>query len=98
MILLGILLEVYIDDIVTKQADLSSHLANLHLAFERMHWYCLKMNLLMRAFGVSSRKFVGFIIHENGIDIDLKNIESTRKIKAPTCKRDCRNSKARCIS
>lgn len=56
------------------------------------------MNLLMRAFGVSSRKFVGFIIHENGIDIDLKNIESTRKIKAPTCKRDCRNSKARCIS
>jgi hypothetical protein len=34
--LLSIIVEVYIDDIVVKSAGLESHLANLHLAFERM--------------------------------------------------------------
>jgi hypothetical protein len=32
----GIIIEVYIDDIVVKSASLESHLADLHLAFERM--------------------------------------------------------------
>jgi hypothetical protein len=33
--LLGIIVEVYIDDIVVKSASLDSHLADLHLAFEK---------------------------------------------------------------
>jgi hypothetical protein len=39
--LLGIIVEVYIDDIVVKSAGLDSHLADLHLAFERMQslWF-----------------------------------------------------------
>ena len=34
--LLGVILEVYIDDIVIKSAGLNHHLANLRLALERM--------------------------------------------------------------
>jgi hypothetical protein len=34
--LLGVILQVYIDDVVVKLAVFKSHLANLHLAFERM--------------------------------------------------------------
>jgi hypothetical protein len=34
--LLGIIVEVYIDDIVVKSASLDSHLADLRLAFEMM--------------------------------------------------------------
>jgi hypothetical protein len=70
--LLGIIVEVYIDDIVVKSAGLESHLADLHLAFERMRRFGLKMNPLKRAFRVSASKFLGFIIHENGIKIDPK--------------------------
>jgi hypothetical protein len=72
--LLGIIVEVYIGDIVVKSADLDSHLADLHLAFERMHRFGLKMNPLKCVFGVSANKFLGFIIHENGIEIDPKKI------------------------
>ena len=54
-------MEVYIDDIVIKSAGLSHHLAYLRLALERMHQYGLKMNPLKCAFGVSARKFLGFI-------------------------------------
>ena len=42
--LIGIILEVYIDDIVIKSAGLSHHLADLRLALERMRQYGLKMN------------------------------------------------------
>ena len=49
--LIGIILEVYIDDIVIKSAGLSHHLADLRLALERMRQYGLKMNPLKCAFG-----------------------------------------------
>ena len=62
--LLGVILEVYIDDIVIKSAGLDHHLADLRLALERMHGYGLKMNPLKCAFGVLAGKFLGFIIHE----------------------------------
>ena len=86
--LLGVILEVYIDDIVTKSAGLDHHLADLRLALERMRRYGLKMNPLKCAFGVSAGKFLGFIIHEKGIEIDPKRIEAMRKVEAPTCKKD----------
>jgi hypothetical protein len=61
--LLGIVVEVYIDDIVVKSVGLDDHLADLRLMFERMQKYSLKMNPLKCAFGVSARKFLGFIVH-----------------------------------
>jgi hypothetical protein len=44
--LLGIIVEVYIDDIVVKSAGDDSHLADVRLAFEKMYRYKLKMNPL----------------------------------------------------
>jgi hypothetical protein len=72
--LLGIVLEIYIDDVVIKSDSMDSHLADLRLTLERMHQYGLKMNPLKCAFGVSAGKFLGFIIHEHGIEIDPKKI------------------------
>ena len=85
--LLGVILEVYIDDIVVKSDAFESHLADLHLAFEIMKKYGLKMNPLKSVFGVSAGKFSGFIIHQGGIEIDPKT-EAIQKVEAPTCKRD----------
>jgi hypothetical protein len=50
--LIGIILEIYIDDVVIKSNSMDSHLANLCLALERMRQYELKMNPLKYAFGV----------------------------------------------
>jgi hypothetical protein len=86
--LLSIIVEVYIDDIVVKSVGLDSHLADLHLAFEKMRQYGLKMNPLKCAFGVLTGKFLGFITHDHGIEIDPKQVKSMKKVKAPTCKKD----------
>jgi hypothetical protein len=86
--LLGVILEVYVDDIVIKSAGFRDHLANLRVAFERMRKYQLKMNPLKCAFAVSAGRFLGFIVHEKGIEVDPKKVESIEKIGEPTCKRD----------
>jgi hypothetical protein len=46
------------------------------------------MNSLKCVFRVTSGRFLGFIVHEHGIQIDPKKIESIRKIGEPVCKKD----------
>jgi hypothetical protein len=76
--LLGIILEVYIDDLVVKSTELDDHLADLWLTFERIRKYCLKMNTLKCVFGVLADKFLGFIVHETGIEVHPKRVESIK--------------------
>nr|CAE04993.2 OSJNBb0093G06.1 [Oryza sativa Japonica Group] len=84
----GIILEIYIDDIVVKSDGIEGHMADLRLAFERMRRYGLKMNQLKCAFGVSAGKFLGFMVHERGVEINPKKIEKIRDFKAPICKKE----------
>jgi hypothetical protein len=84
--LLGIILEIYINDVIVKSNSMDSHLADLRLALERMHRYGLKMNPLKCVFGVSTSKFLGFTIHEHGIEIDPKKIDSINKVQPPQSK------------
>jgi hypothetical protein len=44
------------------------------------------MNPRECAFRVSAGKFLGFIIHEHGIEIDPGRIKSIWNVGAPTCK------------
>jgi hypothetical protein len=84
--MLGNTMEVYIDDIVVKSTECSSHIADLRKAFEKMCRYSLKINPCKCAFGVSASKFLGVIIHEYGIEIDLDLIESIQNVGPLTCK------------
>jgi hypothetical protein len=86
--ILGIILEIYIDDLVVKLASLIGHLANLRVIFGRMGKYNLKMNPTKCAFGVSAGKFLGFIVHEQGIELDPKKVDSIGKVAQATCKKD----------
>jgi hypothetical protein len=91
--LLGIILEIYTNDIIVKLDNTDSHLTDFRIALERMRQYGLKMNSLKCAFGMSAGKFLGFIIHENDIDIEPKKIESIQKVQPPQSK----NNKQRFI-
>jgi hypothetical protein len=86
--LLRVLMEVYIDNIVVKLVGFKEHMADLKLSLERMKKYRLRMNPLKCAFGVTSGRFLGFIVHEHDIQIDPGKIESIRKIGEPVCKKD----------
>ena len=63
-------LENYVDDIVVKSRRREEHFHMLRKAFERCRAFKLRMNPLKCAFGVSSGKFLGFLVHSREIDVD----------------------------
>ena len=63
-------LEDYVDDIVVKAKKREEHFYVLKRVFERCRAFKLRMNPLKCAFGVSSGKFLGFLVHNRGIDVD----------------------------
>jgi hypothetical protein len=67
---------------------MDGHLVDLRLALEMMHRYGLKMNQLKCVFGESATKFLLFIIHKHGMEIDPTKIESINKVQPPQCKND----------
>ena len=56
-------IEDYVDDIFVKSKTREDHLAILRKVFERCQLYKLHMNPLKCAFGVTARKFLGFLVH-----------------------------------
>jgi hypothetical protein len=54
--------ECYVDDLMVKSKEKENHLQDLRLVFERLRRFQLKMNPLKCVFGVSSGKFLGFIV------------------------------------
>jgi hypothetical protein len=86
--LLGIILEIYIDDVVVKSDNMDNHLVDLRLALGRMRRCELEMNPLKCVFGVSAGKFLGFIVHEHGIEIDPMKIEPINKVQPSQYKND----------
>ncbi|XP_075101682.1 uncharacterized protein LOC142177114 [Nicotiana tabacum] len=57
-----------------KSRKKDDHLQDLRMVFERLWRYQLRMNPLKRAFGVTSRKFLGFIVRHRGIEIDQAKV------------------------
>jgi hypothetical protein len=86
--LIGKLVEIYIDDIVVKSISTGGHLGDLRQVFEQTRRFGLKMNPKKCTFGVSAGQFLGFLVHERGIEIGLKSQEAVRTMVSPTMKRE----------
>ncbi|KAL0291163.1 UNVERIFIED_CONTAM: Polyprotein P3 [Sesamum calycinum] len=67
--------EWYVDDLVVKSKKRENHFHDLRKVFERLRRYQLKMNPSKCAFGVTSEKFLRFIVRQRGIEIDQAKID-----------------------
>ncbi|RVW63465.1 hypothetical protein CK203_058606 [Vitis vinifera] len=65
--------ECYVDELVVKSKKREDHLQDLRMVFYRLRRYQL-MNLLKCAFGVTSGKFLRFIVRHRGIEVDQSKI------------------------
>jgi hypothetical protein len=86
--MIGKYMEVYIDDIVVKSQGFDKHLENLEKAFIRMRKHQLKMNPLKCAFGVTARNFLGFLVHNRGIEVDKNKAKAILQAKPPSNKKE----------
>ena len=75
--------ECYVDDLVLKTKRREDHLGDLRQVFERLCQHQLKMNPMKCAFGVSSGKFLGFVVKYRGIEIDPVKIKAIRELPPP---------------
>ena len=83
-------IECYVNDLVVKTKRREDHLVNLWSVFNRLRKYQLKMNPHKCAFGVTSGKFLGFIVRHRGIEIDQSKIEAFQKMLEPKNLRELR--------
>ena len=65
---IGMTMEVYIDDMLVKSTSSKLHIAHMSEAFQILREYNMKLNPAKCAFGVSARKFLGFIVNNRRIE------------------------------
>ncbi|CAL2228365.1 unnamed protein product [Prunus armeniaca] len=86
--MIGHSLEVYIDDVVIKSPEEGNHMTNLRRAFLRMRRHKLKMNPKKCVFGVQAGNFLGFLVHQRGIEIDKNKAKSIVEALPPRNKKE----------
>ena len=72
---IGTFMEVYIDDMLVKSIKEKLHITHLAETFQVLRSYNMKLNPDKCAFGVSSGKFLGFIVNNRGIEAKLDKIK-----------------------
>ena len=72
--LLGATMDAYIDDLLMKSQKINEHNEDLRKYFEIMRQYRMKLNPIKCTFCVSVGRFLGFIVHDRGIEVNPKKI------------------------
>ena len=81
-------MEIYIDDIVVKSKKVPEHVNHLRKSFEMMRFHQLKLNPLKCAFGVQAINFLGFLVHQRGVEVDQNKAKTIISAKAPQNKKE----------
>ena len=75
--------EVYVDDMLVKSRKEKDHLDDLKETFNTLRQYHMKLNPSKCAFGVSSGKFLGFIVSQRGIEANPKKVRAILEMCSP---------------
>ena len=85
--MLGHHMEIYIDNILVRSKKAAEHVNHLR-SFERMRLHQLKLNPLKCAFRVQVRKFLGFLVHQRGVEVNQNKAKAIISTKAPQNKKE----------
>ena len=77
-------MEVYIDDMLVKSTIAELHVDHLSEAFHILRNYNMKLNPAKCAFGVSARKFLGFLVNHRGIEANPEKIKAVLDMPSPS--------------
>ena len=77
-------MEVYIDDMLVKSNTAELHITHLVEAFLVLKEYNMKLNPAKCAFGVAVERFFGFIINNQGIEVNPDKIKVVLNMPSPS--------------
>ena len=81
---IGRTVEVYIEDMVVKSKQESQHVEHLQGTFEVLRQHKLRLNAGKCVFSVGARKFLGYLITNRGIEINIDQIDAVRCLNPPS--------------
>ncbi|KAF8081582.1 hypothetical protein N665_0877s0001 [Sinapis alba] len=85
---LGITMEVYIEDMLVKSLIEKDHIQYLSEFFETLNKYGMKLNPAKCTFGVTSGEFLGYILTQQGIKANPKQISAVLDLPDPKTSRE----------
>ena len=82
---------IYIDDILVFAKTYPELLERTQLIFDRLRAANLKLKPSKCQFGIKEVKYLGFVVSEKGISVDLNKIEPILRIPPPTTLKEVRS-------
>ena len=73
---IGLNVEVYVDDMLVKSKKEDHHLNDLRKTFETLRLCRMELNPSKCVFEVLSRKFLGFMVSQWGVEANLDKIQA----------------------
>ena len=81
---IGASMELYIDDMLVKSTTVELHITHLSEAFQILREYNMKLNPAKCVFGVSTGKFLGFIVNNRGNEANPDKIKAVLDMPPPS--------------
>ena len=75
--------KVYVNDMLVKSTKKTRHLNEFQETFDMLRQYNMKLNPSKCAFGVSSGKFLGFLVSQRGIEANPDKIQVILSMEPP---------------
>ena len=75
--------QVYVDDMLVKSLCEEDHLDDLRETFNTLRSYNMKLNPNKCAFGVTAGKFLGFMVSQRGIEVNLEKVRAIMELEPP---------------
>ena len=79
---------MYIDDMVFKSLHATDHVKHLETAFDILKTFNMKLNPAKCSFGMSSSKFLGYMVTKIGIEASPEQIKDIMELKSPKTIKD----------
>ena len=75
--------QVYIDDMLIKSLRENDHLDDLQEIFDILRSYNMKLNPSKCVFGVTAKKFLGFMVSHRGIEVNPAKVQAIMELEPP---------------
>ena len=77
-------IQVYLDNMLVKSIREDDHLDDFKETFDTICSYNMKLNPSKCSFGVTAGKFLGFMVSQRGIEVNLDKIQAIMEL---TCQK-----------
>ena len=75
--------QIYVEDMLVKSIREDNHLSDLQETFDTLQLYNMMLNPKKCMFGVTVGKFLGFMVSQRGIEVNLEKIKVIMELALP---------------